>query len=120
METVAPRRSRRSVGPPHRRQRGDLVPAAGTASIRRRAASALGPTSPGRRHDAARVANSKAVPSHLTAPARCLFGRSGSHMQITEGGKLGPPFDRRLRASLDMVVPPTPHLTGAPYRLTMQ
>lgn len=41
-------------------------------------------------------------------------------MQITEGGKLGPAFDRRLRASLDMVVPPTPHLTGARYRSTMQ
>lgn len=41
-------------------------------------------------------------------------------MQITERGKFGPAFDRRLRAALDRVVPPTPHLAGARYRATMQ
>lgn len=52
--------------------------------------------------------------------ARCLFGRNGSHMPITERGKLGPTFDRRLTAALDRVVPPTPHLAGARYRSAMQ
>lgn len=41
-------------------------------------------------------------------------------MQITERGKFGPAFDRRLRAALDIVVPPTPRLAGARYRSTMQ
>ena len=37
-------------------------------------------------------------------------------MQITERSTLGRPFERRLRAALDRIVPPTPHFAGARYR----
>ena len=37
-------------------------------------------------------------------------------MQITERSTLGRAFERRLRAALDRVVPPTPHFAGARYR----
>ena len=37
-------------------------------------------------------------------------------MQITERNPLGPHFDRRLRAALDRVAPPTPAVSRARYR----
>jgi hypothetical protein len=37
-------------------------------------------------------------------------------MQITERSTLSRPFERRLRAALDRIVPPTPHFAGARYR----
>lgn len=38
-------------------------------------------------------------------------------MPIGEHSPLGPGFDRRLRAALDRVEPPTPHVMGARYRM---
>jgi hypothetical protein len=38
-------------------------------------------------------------------------------MPIGEHSPLGPGFDRRLRAALDRVVPPTPHVMSARYRM---
>lgn len=39
-------------------------------------------------------------------------------MPTAEHDPLGPDFDRRLGAALDRVMPPTPNVTGARYRLT--
>jgi hypothetical protein len=39
-------------------------------------------------------------------------------MPIAEQGPLGPDFERRLRAALDRVAPPTPYVSGARYRMT--
>jgi hypothetical protein len=48
------------------------------------------------------------MPSHLTHGARCLHGRNGIHMPITERGTLGPGFEHRLKTALDSVVPSAP------------
>jgi hypothetical protein len=54
--------------------------------------------------------------SHLRGRERCLLGKSEVTMPIPEHNSLGPGFERRLKAALDKVTPPSPLLSSARYR----
>jgi hypothetical protein len=63
-----------------------------------------------------RLEKAPSMASHLRDRERCLLGKSEVRMPIPERNTLGPGFEKRLKAALDRVTPPSPLLSSARYR----